>query len=569
MSDLLNQASLVMIPSGYKEDTVFSQLPQDGSGDLSFTRASDGTRINSQGLVEVVPWNLATNSENFSALYNGINATISNNTTSAPNATTTADSLLETTATDIHAIYADYTQQSGVQYTYSVYVKSISGRNVRISGSSGFGGPIALVDLSNGSLLSGSSGASVESVGNGWYRISLTATTTATTVRVIMYSMNGTSTTFAGSTSNGVYLWGAQLNIGSTAKPYFPTTDRLNVPRLTYQNGGGGCPSLLLEPQRTNLVLQSQDFDNASWTTFAQGAGVAAVITANVSIAPDGTISADRIQCNQVNSGSPNRSAISQTVSVISGVVYTFSLYVKSNTGTNQNFSVLNSALNASSGFSNQGIATNEWTRYIFQGTAASTGGNAIRIGLIDSVLSTSNDILIWGAQLEAGAYPTTYIPTTSSSATRVADVALKTSATALIGQTEGTLFADFVTGGLPSIDQYYMNISDGTTSNIVYIGFYSNILVARVIDAGSLVVNINVALATNTRYKVGFAYKTNDCILYINGSNSGSDTSASIPACSKLSYNDFSNEACYQLNESILFKTRLTNAELASLTTL
>ena len=167
------------------------------------------------------------------------------------------------------------------------------------------------------------------------------------------------------------------------------------------------------------------------------------------------------------------------------------------------------------------------------------------------------------------GSYATSYISTTSASATRVADACSKTGISSLIGQTEGTMFADFLTSGLPSTDQYFMNLSDGSTSNLIYIGFYSNILVARIIDAGSLLVNINVGLATNTRYKVAFAYKANDCILYINGSNSGSDTSTTIPATSKLSYNDFSNEACYQLNESILFKTRLTNSELASLTTL
>jgi len=58
MSNLLSQASLVMIPSGYKEDVVYSPVPTDGSGDLSFTRASNGTRINSAGLVEVTPWNM-------------------------------------------------------------------------------------------------------------------------------------------------------------------------------------------------------------------------------------------------------------------------------------------------------------------------------------------------------------------------------------------------------------------------------------------------------------------------------------------------------------------------------
>ena len=80
MSDLLNQASLVMVPSGYKEDTVYSVVPTDGSGDLSFTRASNGTRVNSAGLVEVCPWNLAEYSEDFSnGVWSALDATITTN----------------------------------------------------------------------------------------------------------------------------------------------------------------------------------------------------------------------------------------------------------------------------------------------------------------------------------------------------------------------------------------------------------------------------------------------------------------------------------------------------------
>jgi hypothetical protein len=119
--------------------------------------------------------------------------------------------------------------------------------------------------------------------------------------------------------------------------------------------------------------LQSSSFDSATWTLFNQGAGITPVRTANVAIAPDGTMTADRLQCNQVSLGNGNRSAITQNVSVTSGVVYTFSLYVKSNNGTNQNFTVGNSLLNAS----------------------------------------------VWGAQIEAGSYATSYIPTTTASVTR------------------------------------------------------------------------------------------------------------------------------------------------------
>ena len=95
MSTLLEQASLVLIPSGYKEDTVYSVIPSNGSGDMSFTRASDGTRINFDGLVEVCPWNLYTYSEELNNVaWTKLNATITANATTAPNDTLTADLLV-------------------------------------------------------------------------------------------------------------------------------------------------------------------------------------------------------------------------------------------------------------------------------------------------------------------------------------------------------------------------------------------------------------------------------------------------------------------------------------------
>jgi hypothetical protein len=153
------------------------------------------------------------------------------------------------------------------------------------------------------------------------------------------------------------------------------------------------------------------------------------------------------------------------------------------------------------------------------------------------------------------------------ASVTRVADAASKTGISSLIGQTEGTLFAEFTTSGLPATDQYFFNLSDGTTTNIIYLGFYSTIFVARVIDAGSLGCNINVGLAENTTYKIAFAYKANDCKLYINGVDSGTDTSVIIPAVSQFGMNEINLTAAYKVNQALLFKTRLTNSQLAELT--
>jgi hypothetical protein len=258
MSDLLNSASLVMIPSGYKEDVVYSAVPTDGSGDLSFTRASNGTRVNSAGLVEVTPWNLLEQSETFdNAYWQKANVTVSANATTAPNGTATADKIISSAVNDEHLIYYFESTYFNQVVTLSAYVKKADYRYAIIRSYTNGNYQISVFDLNNGVVEGQVLGAStIESVGNGWYRISTTFTTPAGTFGV-QYGFSATPTySYLGDGTSGNFLWGAQLNIGSTAKPYFPTTDRLNVPRLTYQNGGGGCPSLLLEKQSTNLILQ-------------------------------------------------------------------------------------------------------------------------------------------------------------------------------------------------------------------------------------------------------------------------------------------------------------------------
>ena len=128
MSTLLEQASLVLIPSGYAEDKVYSVIPSNGSGDMSFTRASDGTRINFDGLVENTPWNLFQNSETIGiSPWANSNLTITANSVIAPNGTTTADVLTETTATTSQFRTQQSSPQSTNIYTISVYVKNITG----------------------------------------------------------------------------------------------------------------------------------------------------------------------------------------------------------------------------------------------------------------------------------------------------------------------------------------------------------------------------------------------------------------------------------------------------------
>ena len=596
MSNLLSQASLVMIPSGYKEDVVYSPIPTDGSGDLSFTRASNGTRINSAGLVEDVPWNFVQNSENFDAVwtkYNG--ATVTTNAIVAPNGTTTADLLIAGASQEVYSANMPKVAEE-LYYTFSCYAKLYNTNVFKMTASdfstSGVDASFNLSTLSatyvTGATWSNSS-ASIESVGNGWYKCILTSKSPATTGLYLSLYTSGTNSV------SGVYIWGAQVNIGSTAKPYFPTTDRLNVPRLTYQNGGGGCPSLLLEKQSTNLVTYSEQFDNAAWTKNYT------TVTANTTTSPDGTQNADSMTENTAY----DHHLIYQGSTVSAGA-YTQSVFIKKNTrqyaflqiatdtAVNRYTIVVdldNGSVTATStagsptGTSNKiDSMGNGWYRVTV--TATHTSGEVYSVfGLSDSANPTfsgvatpiytgngTGSIYIYGAQIEASSYPTSYIPTTSASATRVADACYRNSYAGGI-TSEGTIFADFE----------YLRTDGGYAtpcliingSNYIYMFVISNTIRANCTNGGVIQSQIISSTVTpNTRYKVAARFKTNDFSLYVNGALIGTDTSGTMPTFS-TSFNTYVGtdssltEPVGKLNELVIFPVGLTNSELASLTTI
>jgi hypothetical protein len=543
MSDLLNSASLVLIPSGYKEDTVYSVVPTDGSGDLSFTRASNGTRVNSAGLVEVCPWNLLNYSEDFSNAYwqKGA-ASITGNATTAPNGTTTADKFNEEATNDTHQIYNTFTGNTGV-VTLFVYAKKAERSGLQITSDQATD-PSAIFNLDTGVVYSSANcTAFIESVGNGWYKCGITYTIDQTTsypvFRITDASFN---VVYSGTAGYGIYIYGAQLNIGSTAKPYFPTTDRLNVPRLTYQNGGGGCPSLLLEKQSTNTSAQSEDFSN--WAT-----KINVTTTANYATSPDGTTNATRLQFTGSGFIYGN-SGFGQT----NGTVYSLSCWAKRNGSGTQSVGFFT---NGSGTVDSAWTLTSEYQRFTFTYTA----GNSSTVGISGA---SGADVSVWGWQFEASSYPTSYIPTTSASATRVADACFNTSATSLIGQTEGVLFCDFifVTGAMD--DAIIIRNTDYST--FVYINQQtSGNIFGQVQGVGNFSFSTP---ATNGRLKCAIAYKSGNSAFFVNGAQVGTtNTSVFVPV--SMTIFEFLTPALMQVNQAVLFKTRLTNAELASLTTI
>ncbi len=200
--------------------------------------------------------NFLTYSEQFdNAAWSKTNVTVTANSVAAPNGATVADTVTENTATDEHYTEQIYTKSaSSITYTYSAYVKS-NGRNycIIVRGPSSANNATIAVDTSTGAIIlsatasgtfSSASGA-VQSVGNGWYRVSITFTSdTGTTLYIRNYGYNGASA-YTGNGSSGFYIWGAQLQASSSVGPYIVTSATAQTTATTnlgadYQISGGG-----------------------------------------------------------------------------------------------------------------------------------------------------------------------------------------------------------------------------------------------------------------------------------------------------------------------------------------
>jgi hypothetical protein len=261
-----------------------------------------------------------------------------------------------------------------------------------------------------------------------------------------------------------------------------------NVPRIDYT--GGGCPSILLEPLRTNIVLRSEDFYNVSFQKNLSSVSV------NTTTAPDGTLTAD----TWTGDGTSGSHYIAQTVSATSGVAYTQSVFAKK--GTNNFLQILGTgAIYAVTSWVNFDLENGEvgnigssatatitdfgngWYRCTMTATATTTAsGIGFLLRLITSATSEraelnslATSVHLWGAQLEAGAYPTSYIPTTTIAVQRDADVINRNDiyTNNLITAAGGTWFIELdnnislTRSGEANISQS-LGISDNSSSGIV-----------------------------------------------------------------------------------------------------
>ena len=336
-------------------------------------------------------------------------------------------------------------------------------------------------------------------------------------------------------------------------------------PRIDYTDSADGV--LLLEPQRTNLITYSNDFSNSFWGKTKGGVGVVPVVTSNYATSPDGTQNADRIIFDIGTSTSSSDISQLQASSIVMSGDYTNSLYLKSNTGTEYDMTLLEpdgSAISIT--------ITSVWQRFT---TADTVNATDIPIKLrLRGNESTSKyaDISIYGAQLEVGSL-SSYIPTQGSAVTRVAETASGSGNSEVFNDSEGVLFANIA--ALADDETFrYISISDGTSSNTIrlYYTTTSNSVTYQVRFNGALQVLNQVSMSDITNYsKIAVKWKLNNFSMFINGLEVATDTSGNTPiGLNSLQFADANGETSSfygKTKEIAYYNTVLTDAELETLT--
>ena len=218
-----------------------------------------------------------------------------------------------------------------------------------------------------------------------------------------------------------------------------------------------------------------------------------------------------------------------------------------------------------------QKTVTTEWQRFFVTFTMHAGGAEYFGIEQRGAGASTSGTLLFWGAQVEEAAYATSYIPTLGAAVTRVADACSKSGISSLIGQTSGTIFAEAnIRANKDSVRA--LQASDGTTNNRIQLAFLGNNFSPAIVTGGVVQAAATVPFTAGNN-KFAIAYANNDVVAYLNGVQVLVDNLATIPACSLLdvgqSLSANNNTLADPIAQALLFKTRLTNAQLAELTAL
>lgn len=342
--------------------------------------------------------------------------------------------------------------------------------------------------------------------------------------------------------------------------------------RHDYNPVTGGYLGWLLEEQRTNLLLYSNDFGNAVWNKNSS------IIETNVYDAVDGTNTADKL----VGGNGSGLHHVYQTCT-FADTVYCFSLFAKAIEkswvaleGTAGEYSYFNLATGQVGSVSNATARIhdygNGWYRCSITFTAiAGSRTCRIYVATADSTANYVGDgssgVLLWGAQLEAGAFPTSFIPTASSTATRMADQFTIATSGFPYNSREGTLL---VSGDVTALRQQSMVCIGDSTDNAIGLRMQGadGQIRAFVRSSGAETANIGATSAgIDAAFTAALAYRANDFAMVTNGGSVVTDTSGTLPAAAGSlrigALADATQPLCGHVRHLAYFPRRLSNTDL------
>ena len=403
-----------------------------------FVRGSGATFVDSDKLVKWAPENLYSFSQSFNDIFwTKTRVSVQADATIAPDGTLTADKLVEdTTPTSTHQISSGITP-SAIPHRLSVFAKKAE-RNfivLRLGGQNDF------FNLNTGVAITNMNSPTITDVGNGWYRCSVVSS--AGTQGSFTPSIDGITNSYTGDGTSGIFIWGAQLERSSTVRTYNPTTTGVFYgPRFDHDPVTGACKGLLMEETRTNSLIQSEDLTKSIWSR------TGLTVTGNALTSPDGLVTSDLIS-EDLSGGVHAAQQTGYTLSA--SQPYTFSVFAKAAAHTSFQMSLSSAAFGGTT-YANfvlsgsgsigglSGVTAkidsypNGWYRcsITIASVSGGTGGNVAIVANNNNSASVRNPtytgtgaqvVYIWGAQLELGTFPTSYIPTTTASVVRSADV--------------------------------------------------------------------------------------------------------------------------------------------------
>lgn len=388
-------------------------------------------------------------------------------------------------------------------------------------------------------------------------------------------------------------------NATTTARTYVGSdgllkTAGLNVPRIEFDPVTRQCLGLLIEEQRQSLTTWSEDATNTAWSKLNVTA------TGNTAVAPDGNSSADLIAETTANL---QHYFYTNSATVTISVTYTASIFLKKGTGaTAPDWIVIG---NLGSGFGARLIAfnvstgafgatfggltgtakqfPNGWWRVSFTSTATASGAhggiyiaftnNTNTINTLTYPGQTTSDILVWGAQFEAGSFASSYIPTTTGPLVRSADVCSITGAafTGFYNATEGTMVCKYDRPSAAS--ESHMTIDNGTSNERLVLQF-SGIVerFGQSNSGGGTSANLDAGFAGAINTRIGHAarYKLNDFAFCCNGTSVVTNTTLTVPNVNQLTIGNrlggiYTNGHIHTLQ---YFNAIKTNAQLQALST-